>query len=141
MSPPLPGELPELMPSRELEMAKQMMDGAESVMLASDAPDIFFYDNSCKNYRGEDEGLLLVQRDPHQVRPPADTGVEIRRNETHEKHFSLGLKDSPKRSEYNWDSSQLQNWGKICQACRDVFNYYCRYLEARSRVSPFSWNP
>ena len=118
------------MPSRELEIGDAMLREAEAV---SDDCDILFQDNRIESYRNEQEGLLFVRRDPHQVRPPADTGVEYGRSEA-DQTYHLSLNDPPERAEYDWNSVRLNDTYYVCQACRDVFNYYCRYREARVKV-------
>ena len=130
MSRPLPGNLPELMPSRELERSDAMLRALEAV---SDDCEIFLIDNMSESYRQEKEGNLFVRRDPHQVRPPADTGVEYGRSEA-DQTYHLSLNDPPERAEYDWNSVRLNDTYYVCQACRDVFNYYCRYREARVKV-------
>ena len=131
MSRPLPGYLPELMPFRELEISNAMMRQLEAAV--SNDSDVFFHDNTSKSYRNEPEVVLLVRRDPHQVRPPADTGVEYGRSEA-DQTYHLSLNDPPERAEYGWNSARLNDTYYVCQACRDVFNYYCRYVEASVKV-------
>ena len=114
-------------------MSEEMMNEVEATV-AYDDYDTFFSSNTSESYRDEQEDLLFVRRAPHQVRPPADTGVDYGRNEADQK-YHLSLNNPPKRPEYNWNSVQLENARHICQACRDVFNYYCRYVETRLEVS------
>ncbi len=132
MPRPLPGELPELMPSRELEFGDGMMSEIEATAAYNDY-DIVFRDNRGESYRDEEEGLLFVRRAPHEVRTPIDTGVSYARSGADEK-YDVSLNNSPKRPEYNWNSVRLDDTRPVCQACRDVFNYYCRYFEARLKV-------
>ena len=133
MPRPLPGELPELMSSRELEMANEMINQVEATA-AYDECDIVHHDNRGESYRDEqEEGLLFVCRAPHEVRPPIDTGVSYARSEADQK-YHVSLNNSPKRPEYNWNSVRLDDTRPVCQACRDVFNYYGRYFEARLKV-------
>lgn len=119
------------MPVRELEKSNAMMRATDEAM--SDDCDIFSYDKRSESYRNESEGSLLVRRDPHQVRPPADTGVEYGRNEA-DQTYHLSLNDRSERAEYGWNSVLPNDTCHICQACRDVFNYYCKYVEAREKV-------
>ena len=109
-----------------------MMRGLEAAVSIDDS-DVFFVDNRSESYRNEREGNLFVRRDPHQVRPPADTGVEYGRSEA-DQTYHLSLNDPPQRAEYGWNSARLNDTCYVCQACRDVFNYYCRYVEARVKV-------
>ena len=130
MPRPLPGDLPDLMPSRELETSNAMMRQIEAV---SDDYDVFFHDNRSESYRDEQEGVLFVRRLPHQVRPPAATGVKYRRSEA-DQTYHLSLNNPSERAEYSWNSVRLNDSCHVCQACRDVFNYYCRYVEASVKV-------
>ena len=130
MSRPLPGYTPELMPSRELEISNAMLRALETVSIDFD---VYLRDNRSESYGDEGEGVLFVGRDPHQVRPPADTGVEYGRSEA-DQTYHLSLNDPPGRAEYGWNSARLNDTYYVCQACRDVFNYYCRYVEARVKV-------
>ncbi len=121
------------MSSQELELGNEMMNQVEATA-AYDDYDIVFHDNRGESYRDEqNEGLLFVHRAPHEVRPPIDTGVSYTRSEADQK-YSVSLNNSPKRPEYNWNSVRLDDKRPVCQACRDVFNYYCRYFEARLKV-------
>ena len=142
-----PGELSELMPTRELEIGKiRELKIRKEVMshgAAYDDCDQLHYSNFGKSYcldgsYGEEQsdweqGLLVVQRAPYEVRPPIDTGVTYARSEADHNYY-VSLNNSPKRPEYNWNSVRIDDTHPLCQACRDVFNSYCRYFEARLKV-------
>ncbi len=127
---PLPGEPPEWIPTRELEILKEW----QSQVAAYDECDRLIYVTTGEFYRDEqEEGRLVVQRAPYEVRPQIDTGVSYIRSEADHK-YDMSLNNSPRQPEYNWNSVRLDDTRHICQACGDVFNYYCRYFEARLKV-------
>ena len=97
MPRPLPGEPPEWIPTRELEIGKEMM----SQVAAYDECDQLHYANTGESYGDEqEEALLVVQRAPYEVRPPIDTGVSYARSEADHK-YHVSLNNSRKRPEYN----------------------------------------
>ena len=134
MPRPLPGYIPDSIPFRELEISNAKMRQVEETLPdGCDDCDVLEFYYRRESYRDEQEAVLLVRRDPHQVRPPADTGVEYGRSEA-DQTYHLSLNDPPERAEYGWNSVRLNDTCHLCRACRDVFNYYCRYIEAREKV-------
>ena len=136
----MPAHLPEDRPGRMLAREVEMFDEMEKVVAASldrgsdlNNYDVMFYNNASASYRDPGEGSLFVQRAPHQVRPPAATGVHYRLNKADRMH-EVSLHIPPQLPDYEWNSVQLKTAHKVCQACHDVLNYYCRYIEARSVV-------
>lgn len=128
----LPGNRPGRLSAREVEVGDQMWKTSLDLSDLNDY-DVMLYSNQSKSYRDPREGNLFIQRAPHQVRSSADTGVHYRFNEVDRVH-ELSLKDPPRLPDYEWNSVQLKIAHKVCQACHDVLNYYCRYIEARSVV-------
>ena len=133
MSYPLPGERPVLISSRELEISQEMDKADEAIPIECD---VSWHDNRSESYRHAypDQGSLFVRRTPFQVRPPADTGVEYEFSGA-DQAYHLTLNDSAKRVEYETKSVRLDDVHYVCQVCRDVFNYYCKFVEARAKVS------
>lgn len=133
MPHPLPGDLPARMPARELEKADEIWKSMMATLASEENLidyDIMLCDNREDSYRDPGEGSLFIQRVPHQVRPPADTGVHYRLNEVNQE-FELSLNNPPQLPDYEWNSVRVRTAHNVCQACLDVFNYYCRYIEAR----------
>ena len=133
MSCPLPGETPYLMSSREFDMGEEMRREIEMTDRFDDY-DVLSLANTSDNYRDERKETLFVRRAPHLVRAPTDTGVEYEIKEANQE-CKLTLNNPTHRSEYDWTSVQLNTGRLICQACHDVFNYYCKYIEAKLKVS------
>ncbi|KAL2073917.1 hypothetical protein VTL71DRAFT_11243 [Oculimacula yallundae] len=132
MPPLLPGQRPPRMGSQEISMAEKM-DRQMAEMIEQDPEvaecDIICHDTRGESYRDPNEGSLIVRRAPHEVRPPADTGVVYSLDS--EGGLSLSLRSTPRAPEYKWNSFELRTEHPLCQACRDVFNYYCQYQEAQ----------
>ena len=136
MPPLLPGDRPARLPAREIEVQDGLWKAlaAEIGSEGGDTDcDIMFINNSSDSYRDQKHGNLLVQRAPHQVRPPSDTGVHYWLNEA-DREFEVSLDSPPQLPDYEWNSVQLKTGHNMCQACLDVFNYYCQFIEARSVV-------
>lgn len=138
MPPLLPGDRPSRMPAREIEIVDEMWNSMMADFASAGADimdkDIMLIDNRNDSYRRPKDGILFVPRAPHQIRPPADTGVHYRLDEA-DQEFTLSLNDPPQLSDYQWNSVQLETEHNVCQACLDILNYYCRYAEARLTVS------
>ncbi|KAK0104778.1 hypothetical protein ONS95_005048 [Cadophora gregata] len=128
----LPGRRPPRMSRREITLAVKMEREGAEMMERRGIPldyDIMTYDNRSESYRLPREGNLQVRRAPYEVRPPAHTGVQYSINA--EGVFTLSLNNATQLPEYDWNSFKLDTDHHMCQACCDVFNYYCRYKEAR----------
>ena len=131
---PLPGD-PTDAPGRVAENLQQWWDlfVADSTRNGDPDCDLMIRKNTFDADRDQDEGVLLVRRMPHEIRPRPGTGVEycITRDHT----LDLNLVEPTHRLEYELKSFQLlEQEYKLCQACLDCLNYYCRYVELSVEV-------
>lgn len=136
MPPLLPGQRPPRMSLTEITMAEKMDQAVAEMMAANPKAaeyDIMTHDNRGESYRDTKQGSLLVKRTPHQVRPFADTGVDY--SLTEDGILELSLNNVEEKAEYEWNSFHLSTKHELCQACCDVFNYYCRYKLEHLEVS------
>jgi len=135
MPPLLPGERPKHLSGQEIELVAARDRHMAEMMLQQNLRDydIIEHDNRSDSYRDNDEGSLLVRREPQVIRPPEDTGVTYGFDEI-KQALQIGLNNSTRKPEYEWKSLKLRTQHKLCQACVDVLNYYCKYLERRLEV-------
>ena len=135
MRPLLPGLRPPRMSRQEITLSAEMDEAIAEIMEEKgELLDIVTRDNRSESYRMPKEGSLQVRRAPHEVRPPAHTGVQYSIND--DGVCTLSLNHAPNLPEYELNSFKLEtDHHPLCQACCDVFNYYCRYKEARLEVS------
>lgn len=132
---PLPGD-PTSAPGRITETLQSLWDvvAVDSTRNGNEDCDIMIRENTFEAHRNQEEGVLLVRRVPHEVRPQSDTGVRYRIGGDHT--LDLNLVDPVHRPEYELKSFQLlEKDYKLCQACLDCLNYYCRYVELLVCVS------
>jgi hypothetical protein len=131
---PLPGD-PTGAPDRIIETLQQMWESiiAQNTGNRDGDCDVMILNNTFEAHRDQEEGVLLVPRLPHEVRPLSDTRVKYSISEDH----TLDLKPviPIQRPEYDLKSFQLldQNYN-LCLACRGCLNYYCRYVELSVEV-------
>jgi hypothetical protein len=133
----LPGYRPVGLPAREIQLEDERWRDVTELLEAEGVSgdcDLMLIDERSGSYRELEKENLLVQRLPHEVRPPSHTGVQHRFNEA-TRVAELSLNDAPRLPEYEWTSMQLETEHNLCQACLDVFNYFCKYLEAKTAVS------
>lgn len=99
--------------------------------------DIWIHDTSIESYRETEEStsLLYVQRSPHQVRSPEDTGIGFETDEVNEIVKYYAMENVPKKAVYEQRSLYLETQNKLCQACLDVLNYFCKYIQNTILVS------
>jgi len=95
--------------------------------------DTIIKSNLGEDYRNPQEGSLFVHRAPHEIRPQADTGVQVQFDEA-DQRFVVTLDYPLQQTQYEWNSIQLETEHILCVACLDVLNYYCKYSEARFTV-------
>lgn len=129
MSLPLPGE-PTGFPGRQMEFAEQMqgaLDGRDHLDW-----DVMIHATDSESHRNREDGTLFVRRQPHEVRPPSETGVRCQF--TSDGNVNLHLEHPPQRAEHEVQAIQLHTYHKLCQACIDCLNYYCKYMKTASEV-------
>jgi len=132
----LPGIRPRRMPALEQEIVDEIHEEAQRSMNERLGPegkdcDMMVQSHASANYRDPADRSLIVRRAPHQVRPSADTGVYYSLVEEGRLHrMDIGLKEVPQLAQYEWKSVEIETAHNVCQACHDVFNYYCQYKEA-----------
>jgi hypothetical protein len=134
----LPGDpLEGVYARRQRESLEQLHREAVSHMVDQSADrewEIYAIDGRSVSYRDPEDGCLIVLRAPYNARLPQDTGVLVTLDER-DGTYQLGLYDAPAKPEYERDAVIFESDHRLCQACKDVFNYYCRYIAARQSVS------
>lgn len=113
-----------------MEIAEQMQDVLDGTDYLD--WDVMTYANGSESHRNWEDGTLFVRRQPHEVRPPSETGV--RYQFTSDGNVHLHLERLPQRAEHEGQAIQLHTYHKLCQACIDCLNYYCKYMKTASEV-------
>lgn len=88
--------------------------------------DIMLHDNSVGATRGWDGPLLFVPTEAHVVRPPDQLGFRARKDG--EGRIAVWVDDPEPGAEISHESLQLRTDHTICTACRDVLDYYCKFV-------------
>jgi hypothetical protein len=135
----LPGNRPGITPGEISAREHQLADLTQEEIdkLNANLPDVMMYNNTSASYRAPKIGYLFVQKPPHEIRALAHTGVDYRYDEE-EKEYTLELNDPVELPEYERTSLKLKTGHNLCFACLDVFNYYCKYIDAYLAVThPF----
>ena len=121
--------------------AQRSVPGADTVRLIWEAltsgeiredAEIMQQSNTLEGYRDQEDPLLFVMRQPHEIRPPSDAGVKYTVAEDGTVVYNL---DSPTwRPEYEIGVLKVHTEHTLCLACIDCLNYMSTYAKARSKV-------
>lgn len=123
----LPGERPPRIGARAEEIMTELNELAKAIVLKTGHDDIAFITNTSAD---GDTSSFFVQREPHQVRAAAHTGVSYEALRPDEPYV-LTLSEATRLPEYERNSLHVNTGHHLCEACLDVFNYYCEYVNAR----------
>ncbi|KAI1625233.1 hypothetical protein EDD37DRAFT_608687 [Exophiala viscosa] len=131
----LPGRRPARIGGREEEIVRSLHSNTHE--LASEKGlndiDILLVNNTTEAARKDKEKGLYVPSRPHEVRPYDHTGVVVTLGS--QNRLELQLND-PSPAPYDIEPMmKLQSQHKMCLACTDAIDYFCRYRELR-----WTWN-
>jgi len=129
----LPGQRCSWMGKRADEFGRLMFEELEGLVDDKSDYDTMLTTNATDSYREGKNAQLYVPRAPHQVRPFSHTGVEYRPDGPD--GIEVRLNNPVEKQEYQRDSVRFRSGHHLCLACRDMFNYYCKYRETRILVS------
>lgn len=127
----MPGGLPKGMSGKQVKLNESLWQSVLADSTTSGA--VILHVNTSERYRDPDEGLLVITHAPHQVRAPSDSGVRYRIDPSTGK-AAIALEGQFQLRQTDAESFQVNSEHVLCQACCDVFGYYCRYMELKSKV-------
>jgi hypothetical protein len=127
------GQISSWMGKREGEIGRLMYEEVEGLVEDKSDCDIMLSVNTTESYRRAKNARLYVPRAPHQVRPFSHTGAQYWLDGPD--GIEVSLNDPVEKQEYQRDSVRFRSGHQLCLACRDMFNYYCKYRETRIPVS------